>query len=169
MTRLAAGAWLSTVPPFTHRPATRGRSGGGGSAHPWPGLVWTLRWVSAMIDGLRVVGVMDIRVTVMVTKHGQDVAGLCKQCQILLQSRFEASNSTRFSVTLQCVNVMIPWKFDTWSDKSSEVVCGWGGNERPANDNDPWSWITVSGVCWNKKLQKSQLYAGVQEDMLDYD
>ena len=43
-----------------------------------------------MIDGLRVVGgVMDIRVTVVVTKHGQDVAGLCKQCQILLQSRFE--------------------------------------------------------------------------------
>ena len=64
------------------------------------------------------------------------------------------------------VNVLIPWKFDTWSDKSSEVVCGWGGNERPANDNDPWSWITVSGVCWNKKLQKK---SGVEEDMLDYD
>ena len=41
-----------------------------------------------MIDGLRVVGVIYIRVTaVVVTKHGQDVAGLCKQCQILLQAK----------------------------------------------------------------------------------
>ena len=42
-----------------------------------------------MIDGLRVVGVMDIRgVTVVVTKHGQDVAGLCKQCHCkLLQAK----------------------------------------------------------------------------------
>ena len=39
-----------------------------------------------MIDRLRVVRVMDIRVTVVVTKHGQDVAGLCKQCQFLLQA-----------------------------------------------------------------------------------
>ena len=60
-----------------------------------------------MVDGLRVVGVMDIRVTVVVTKHGQDVAGLCKKCQILfwlIQLDF---------LLHYCKRLKIPWKFDT--------------------------------------------------------